>query len=119
MKTALFIILPYPSHYNASFGLAKEFKNNGFQVIYTGYNAFKDYIEIQGFKLREISYTTIINIHQFKNFLSSLLLSLMDRKYLMERYRIWYKSVIDVNRICKDLNPDYIFIDAHLSHYYL
>lgn len=119
MKTVLFIILPYPSHYNASFGLAQEYQCANFRVVFTGYPHLRDHVEQQGYEFCHMHYTHEYQIRSIKGFISSFLLSLLDKKAVIKRYREWYRSVIEVKKLCAYYTPEQIFIDAHLSHYYL
>ena len=119
MKTALFIILPYPSHYHASFGLAQELQQQGFRVIFTGYPHLKNLVEQQGYEFRSMSYTLEHQVRSVKGFVSSFLISLLDKKAVAKRYREWYRSVVEVRSLCAYYRPDQLLIDAHLGHYYL
>ena len=119
MQVALFIILPYPSHYHASYGLAREYQQLGFRVIFTGYPHLKDHVEQQGYEFCSMAYTTEYQVRTVKGFVSSLLISLLNRKDLTKRYREWYRSVVEVRKLCADYQPERLFIDAHLGHYYL
>ena len=119
MKTALFIILPYPSHYHASFGLAQELQQQSFRVIFTGYPHLKNLVEQQGYEFRSMSYTLEHQVRSVKGFISSFLISLLDKKAVAKRYREWYRSVVEVRKLCAHYRPDRLFIDAHLGHYYL
>ena len=119
MKTVLFIILPYPSHYNASFGLARDYQSRGFQVVFTGYAHLQDHVEQQGYAFCSMHYTTEYQVRSLKNLVSSFLISLLERKDVAKRYREWYGSVVEVRKLCEHYHPEQILIDAHLSHYYL
>ena len=119
MKTALFIILPYPSHYHASFGLAHELQCNGFRVVFTGYPHLKNLVEQQGYEFYSMSYTLEHQVRSVKSFISSFLISLLDRKAIRKRYREWYRSVVEVRGLCAYYRPDQLLIDTHLGHYYL
>lgn len=119
MKTVLFIILPYPSHYNACFGLAHELKKRAYRVVFTGYPHLQSHVEQQGFEFCRINYTTEYSVKTFKNFISHLFLATLDQKDVVKRYRFWYRSVIEIRKVYMEYRPEKIFIDAHLSHYYL
>ncbi len=119
MKTVLFIILPVPSHLNASFGLAKEFQDRGYKIVFTGFSSFKNYIEQQGYEFYHMGYATENWIQTIKEFAVFFFLSLLDKENVIKRYRMWYKSVVEVKKVCEFYDPEIIFIDAHLSHYYL
>ncbi|WKN29777.1 glycosyltransferase [Porifericola rhodea] len=119
MKTVLFIILPYPSHYNACFGLAPEFKKRAYRVVFTGYPHLQNHVEQQGFEFCRLNYTTEYSIKTVKSFVSHLFLAMLDRRAVIKRYRFWYRSVIEIRKVYMEYRPEKIFIDAHLSHYYL
>ncbi len=119
MKTALFIILPYPSHYNASFGLAHEFQDRGFRVVFTGYPHLREHVEKQGYAFCSMEYASEYDVKTVKGFISFFLRSLLDKGEVLKRYRAWYKSITEVREIHKHYQPEHIFLDAHLSHYYL
>ncbi len=119
MKTVLFIILPYPSHYNACFGLAQKAQDRGFKVVFTGYPHLKDHIEKQGYTFHAMEYTSEYNIQTIKGFIAFFLRSLLEKKEIRNRYRVWYRSVIEIRSVHEQYRPVQIFLDAHLSHYYL
>ncbi len=119
MKTALFIILPYVSHYNACLGLARAFQRRGFRVVFTGSPHLEEYLVAQDYEFRSIVYTSEYNVRTLKGFIGFFLRRLVDRREVARRYREWYKSVIDARSVYEEYRPEYTFIDAHLSHYYL
>ena len=119
MRTVLFIIMPYPSHYHASYGLAQEYKNKGFQVVFTGSSHLKNHIEQQGYEFCAMSYVPNHQIRTIKGFVSSFLISLLDKKDVVKRYWKWYNRVTEVRKLCEHYCPEQLFIDAHLDHYYL
>ncbi len=119
METVLFIILPYPSHYNACFGLAHVLKKQGKSIIFTGFPHHRKHVEQQGYEFIDLYYTTEYKIKNLKGFLGLFLNTLLNKRHLKNRYRMWYQSVIEIRHICRQYKPTQIFIDAHLSHYYL
>jgi len=119
MKVILFIILPYSSHYNACFGLAQEYRNLGYRVVFTGYPRLRSHVEKQGYEFCDLEYTTEYNIRTFKGLIGFFLRSLLDSKDVRKRYQEWYKSVVEIRKVNEHYKPEQIFIDAHLSHYYL
>lgn len=119
MRTVLFIILPFPSHCNACFSLAQEFRNHRFRIIFTGEPYLKEHIEKQGYVFCSMKYTSEYNVQTIGGFVAFFLRSLLDKRDVKERYRVWYESVFEIRKICKQYLPEHIFIDAHLGHYYL
>ena len=119
MRVALFIILPYPSHYHASYGLAREYQRRGYRIVFTGRAQHRDSVESQGYEFRCLTYTIGYQIGTLKGFATSLLISLLNRKDVAKRYREWYGSIMEVRQLCAHYRPERIFIDAHLGHYYL
>ena len=119
MKTALFIILPYASHYNACFGLAHEFQCRGFRVVFTGSAHLADHITRQGYEFCSMEYAYEYNIRTIRGWVAFFLRSLLDRRDVARRYRVWYRSMVGVRQVYERYRPQQVFIDAHLSHYYL
>ncbi len=119
MKTALFIILPYPSHYNLSFSFARAFEDRGFEIVYTGLPYLEDHVKRQGFRFYALQYTTEYKIRTIKGFIGFFLRSLLDKKDVVKRYREWYCSVIEIKKAYEHIKPEMIFIDSNLSFHYL
>ena len=80
MKTALFIMLPYPSHYMACFGYAAAWQQNGWKVVFTGWPSQRRLVEKAGFGFCEIGYTTEYQVKTFQTFLGLLIRAIFDKK---------------------------------------
>lgn len=119
MRVALFVILPYPSHYNLCFNLAQELKKRNYKVIYTGLPHLKNHVEQQGFLFYVLRYATEYRVRTFRGFLGFFLRSLLDKKDVIRRYREWYESIIEIRKAYEYTKPDIIFIDGNISFYYL
>lgn len=118
MKRALFIMLPTKSHYIPCIELAKELTKNGYHIFFAGTASVQDYVEQMGFEFVRFKYMSTYRINSVKAFFGTLIKSLLDQSYKTERYQEFLQSVIDTQQTCATINPDLIFIDEHLSHYY-
>ncbi len=110
-------MLPSISHYHAAFGLANEIRNSGQRVIFTGTLKVKDTIEDEGFEYIYFGYLTEYIILNFKVFNGILIKSLIDKRYLKERYRDFLDGHQRLNKLLEQTNPYHIYIDEHLSEY--
>jgi UDP:flavonoid glycosyltransferase YjiC (YdhE family) len=64
MKTVLFILLPFPSHYMAAFGFAHEWQKRGYRVIFTVIEKYKELVKEEGFEIYHFKYAAnIISKH--------------------------------------------------------
>lgn len=119
MKTILFVILPTSSHYMASFPLANALKRKGYNVIFTGNStSIRSIVVANGFQYVGMEYQTVLKIKNLKLFFSLFLVSILYKKFLFERYKEFYFNVLEVRKIEKITNANFIFVDEHLHHYY-
>ena len=119
MKTLLFIMLPTPSHYMTTFPLAHEFKKLGYNVIFSGNKDFiENLVRLNGFTYEKMLYQTSDIIATIKYFFSFLVVSLISKSFLFDRYREFYLNIVEAKRLIKQTQADSVFIDEHLSHYY-
>ena len=101
------------------FALARELKSKGFKIVFTGnQKSLENLVRQNGFDYLNMSYQTEYSIGNFKDFLSLFVLSVLEKASLLERYRFFYKYVIEVQRIIEITHFDAVFIDAHLYQYY-
>jgi len=118
MKTALFIMLPVPSHYNACFGLANHLRSKGAHVIITGTPDLREHVEAQGFEFAVLWCLEEYVIHNWRVALGLCLKSVTDRTFSQIRYREFLRAIQQAERLCQLARPDEIYIDQHLNHYY-
>lgn len=118
MRTIIFLILPYSSHYMASFEFAKEWRNNGYRVIFTGELKLKELIEDEGFEFYEFQYLISYKIRTFKSFLGVFLKTLVDKSFIRNRYREFYSVQLSVGKLIQKYQPEHIFIDEYIAEYY-
>jgi UDP:flavonoid glycosyltransferase YjiC (YdhE family) len=118
MKTALFIMLPVPSHYNACFGLANQLQKKGYRVIFSGTADLQRHVETQGFEFTTLCYIDEYLISNWRAALGFFLKSIINKKFMLFRYREFLQAVYAAREMCVVVNPDEIFIDQHLNHYY-
>ncbi len=119
--TALFVILPYPSHYMASFGFARMWQQRGFRVVFTGVDSLRQLVENEGFEFCEMVYAheSVILKVKIRLLIGLLLRTLLDKQSVRQRYREFYTGVLEIHQIIRQYNPDVIFLDEHLGHYAL
>jgi zeaxanthin glucosyltransferase len=115
--TALFVLLPYPSHYMASFGFARLWQQRGYQVVFTGMSIHKELVEKEGFMFSELYYASEIRVRKLRVLLGLWLRSVLDDSDLRNRYRVFYAAVQAVRIVVVKYSPNIIFLDEHLSYY--
>jgi len=118
MKTALFIMLPVPSHYNACFGLANNLREQGYRVVFTGTPDLREHVELQGFGFAVLWCLEEYVIHNWRVGLGLFLKNAIDSRFKQLRYREFLTAVAAVRQLCQKVEPNEVFIDQHLNHYY-
>ncbi|GAA4461423.1 hypothetical protein GCM10023189_36910 [Nibrella saemangeumensis] len=118
MKTALFIVLPVPSHYNACFGFANQLRKQGYRVVFSGTVDLRKHVEAQDFEFTTLWCLEEYIINNWRTALGFFLKGVIDKKFMLLRYREFLQAVYAVREKCRVFNPDEIFIDQHLNHYY-
>lgn len=118
MKTALFIMLPVPSHYNACFGLADYLHTQGYRVIFSGTHDLKVHVESQGFEFTTLHCLEEYIINNWRTAVGFFLKSAINKSFMRFRYREFLEAAHAVREMFLHFNPDEIFIDQHLNHYY-
>jgi zeaxanthin glucosyltransferase len=119
MKKVLFVILPSPSHYHASFSYAQKLKAQGNEICYVGTPQLEDTVLKEGFGFVRWYYTSEYKIQTFKAFFGVFLKSLADKTFFAVRKKDYSKNIEDVRSLILETNADEIFLDEHLSEYYL
>ena len=119
MKNLLFIILPYPSHFYASFPLAKKLRSEGNLITYTGTPQFEKIITNEGFRFISFKYVSEYKIKTFNVFLGLLLKSILVKSFLETRRTEFLMNILNVRKLVIESNPNEIFLDEHLSEYYI
>ena len=119
MRTILFIMLPFPSHYFVAFGTANYLKKEGYRVVFTGEEKVRTLIENEGFEFQKFQYITEYQKLDFKIWIALLLKTILDKSYTKQRYKDFYSSILELNRLYKSLNPELILIDHHIGEYAL
>lgn len=119
MKKFLFIILPSPSHYHASFSFAHKLKEAGNEIYYVGTPQLEVTVLNEGFEFIHWNYTLEYKIQTLKAFFGVLLKSLFDKTFLAVLKDDYWKNIEDVRSLIRESNAEQIFLDEHLSEYYL
>lgn len=119
MRTILFIILPFPSHYFVAFGVARYLKENGYRVIFTGEDQQMKLVENEGFEFQKLLYFTQYKRFNLQTFVALFLKTILDKSFVKNRYIEFYNSILELKSLYKKNNPDLIFIDHHLGEYAL
>ncbi len=112
-------MLPFPSHYMACFGYANDWKQKGWNVVFTGQPHLRQIVENEGFCFLEIDYTVEYRVKTFKAFLGLFIRAILDKKDLKVRFKNWYYTVQSIKNTVAQHKPALIFIDDHLSYYCL
>lgn len=119
MRTALFILIPVPSHYYATFGLARHLQETGFSIVYSGMPSSQSVIEREGFVYKPLRYIEEFKIDNPKVALGLFLKNLLAPAYAKRRYREYLQEVQAINNLVQDVKPDVVFVDDTMGHYYL
>lgn len=112
-------MLPFPSHYFVAFGTANYLKKEGYRVVFTGEEKVRTLIENEGFEFQKFQYITEYQKLDFKIWIALLLKTILDKLYTKQRYKDFYSSILELNRLYKSLNPELILIDHHIGEYAL
>jgi zeaxanthin glucosyltransferase len=119
MKSILFIIYPFPSHYYPAFAFAKEWQMKGYNVVFTGNSQkLQKIVSDEGFVFCPFDSGEEYKISSFKSFLGLLIKTVFDKSFLKKRYREFYQLQIDSTQLKKIFNPEIIYLDEHLSYFY-
>ncbi|SOE19578.1 UDP:flavonoid glycosyltransferase YjiC, YdhE family [Spirosomataceae bacterium TFI 002] len=119
MKRILFIILPSPSHYHASFSFAKKLKSEGMQISYVGTPHLEETVTKEGFHFMHWHYTSEYVIKTLKAFLGVFLKSISDKSLLETRKVDYWQNITDVRKLIIESGAEQIYLDEHLSEYYI
>ena len=117
MKTVIFIILPFSSHYYVAFGTAHYLKKNGYRVIFTCKENQMKLVEDEGFEFQKLLYFSEFKKLNLRTLVSLFLKTILDKSFVKNRYREFYDCVLELKSLYKNFNPDLIFIDHHLGEY--
>ncbi|RDB07731.1 glycosyltransferase [Runella aurantiaca] len=119
MKTALFILLPYPSHYFVGFGKARQLKAQGYEVVFTGLSSHQTLIEREGFVFKPLRYASAYKHLSFRALIALLIQTLLNKPFSIQRYRTFWEEVRAIQVLADELQPEILLIDSHLGHYAL
>jgi zeaxanthin glucosyltransferase len=117
-SVVLFVILPFPSHYYASFSLAKQWQKQGYRVVFAGTSKMKSLIEDNGFEYYCLKYAVEYSINTFRGFIGLFLKSWVDNMFVIGRFREFTEAKLAVETMCERTKPSTIFVDEHLAEYY-
>lgn len=118
MKSVIFLILTYPSHYTACFGFARHWQKKGYNIIFTGNERLRALVEIEGFEFYEFQYLSEYTIKSIKAFFGIFLKTILDKNFKKVRFREFYAAQQVAEQLCKTFTPTHIFIDEHFSEYF-
>lgn len=119
MKTVLFVILPYKSHYYPAFALAEKYRLEGYKVLFTGTPHFQQVILNQSHGFVSLFYLSEYIFSSSKQLLGIFIKNLLDKSYLKERCKEYYKVQMTLRKIIEILHPDKIILETNISEYYL
>lgn len=118
MKTVLFILLPIPSHYYPTFGLARLLKERGYRVVYTGKLEMCYIIEREGFNFVNLLYIEQFIIRRVNVAVGLSFKSYFDSAYTKSRYREFMTRSRMFEQLISTYEPDITFLDDTLGHYF-
>ncbi|PHK08235.1 hypothetical protein VF11_37505 [Nostoc linckia z14] len=118
MKKALFLMLPTPSHYTPCFGLANDLRDRGFTIVFGGTPSVADLVVRNGFDFVPFTYMPTYEVTTLTSFLGTFLKSATDPGFLRARYREFVQGIAAAHKLYQSQQPDVIYLDEHLNHYY-
>ena len=119
MKTALFVMMPLPSHFFAGFNLARQLQARGYRIVFAGQDQLRASVEKEGFTFRSLLYATEFRSMTPKVWLGLLLKSIFDQTYIRSRYRYFCREVFSFHAVEEEVKPNLVVIDSCLSFYAL
>lgn len=118
MKTVLFVLLPIPSHYYPTFGLARLLQQRGYRIVYMGKPHLQEVVEREGFNFEVLIYAEEFVIRRFKVAIGLFLKSRLDSLYMRNRYREFlFRNGLFEQAVAR-LKPHIVFLDDTLGLYY-
>lgn len=119
MKTALFIMMPFPSHFFAGFNLARQLQARGYRIVFAGRPYSQPIIEKEGFTFRSLTYATEFCSITPKLWIALFMKSLFDQTYTRQRYKEFCQEANALYALLNQENPDLLIVDSRLSYYAL
>lgn len=118
MKTALIVMVPHISHFYPTFGLARLLQEKGLRIVYAGPPSYRERVEEEGFELRPVQYAREFVIERFSIAIGLFIKTLLDAGFTRNRFREFLQNIWEMENLVKSVNPDVVFVDVTLSHYY-
>lgn len=118
MNTALFLMLPYPSHVIAAFPYAHFLQQMGVKVIFLNTLNCKNLIEKNGFLYREITFLREFKIKSVGRFLYLFLQNTLGNVITIERLREYLGISREINLLTSEFKNPSVYIDQQIAEYY-
>lgn len=118
MKTALIFMVPHLSHFYPTFGLARTLRQLGLRVVYAGPPSYREMLKEEGFELQPVRYASEFVIRRFSVAVGLFIKTLLDASFTRSRFREFLKNVWEVENLMRTTDPDVVFLDDTLGHYY-
>lgn len=118
MRTVIFILLPFPSHYMACFEFARDFRAKGYNVVFAGTECLRGLVENDGFAFYPFAYLSEYSIRSFKSFVGLLLKTIVAPGFTMSRFVDFNRARLTCELLVERTTPVHLFIDEHLAEYY-
>ncbi|GAB4031897.1 nucleotide disphospho-sugar-binding domain-containing protein [Spirosoma gilvum] len=118
MRTILFLLLPIPSHYYPTFGLARLLQHRGYRIIYMGKPHLQEIVEQEGFDFETLIYAEEFVIRRLKVAIGLFVKSRLDASYMRGRYREFLFRNGLFEQVIKRLRPEIVFLDDTMGLYY-
>ncbi|MEO5979345.1 MAG: hypothetical protein ABIS36_11130 [Chryseolinea sp.] len=116
-KTVVILMLPYRSHYRASFDYANFLKSQGKRVIYLGSETIRDIVVNEKFEFHAMYHLFDREMTNVKSFLGILIRCVSDPCFKIRNYRTFYSSYLEIKKFMKRYNPAEIYLDEGYSEY--
>lgn len=118
MKSALFITLPYLSHYLPIFNFAQQNSKQFQRVYFTGLENNRLLIEKEGFTFLKFDYLRVFEINNFSKLVTIFFLSIINKKHNTNRFKEYISIKLQLSKILKEIEPEVLFLDEYIYDYY-
>lgn len=113
----LFLTLPYPSHQIPCFELAKDLRDEGNNIFFSGHLPQKELIEKEGFLFESFQYVQVFKVANFKIFISLLIKSFLDKGFKRKNYREFYSTFIFIRNFLIEKKISRVYLDSAIVEY--
>jgi zeaxanthin glucosyltransferase len=119
MRTVLFIILPFTSHFYPMISMAEEYRSKGYRVVFTTAFHSKGMIEQNYFECRVVNYLEETLFNNLKSFLGFTAINLLTKKHRLKKFKEFIRVKNNFENVIEEVKPDKIYLEANMPEYLL